>query len=57
MAIIIIFLGFKPCPCLIDNISLRVPLCSIRNFTQFSIARKFALLQDAQALPISYAVT
>ena len=25
---------------LINNISLRVPFCSIRNFTQFSIARK-----------------
>ena len=30
----------KFCPSLINNISLRIPSCSIRNFTQFSVARK-----------------
>ena len=32
--------GSKFCPSLINNNSLRVPSCSIRNLTQFSIARK-----------------
>jgi len=32
--------GSKFYPSLINNISLRIPSCSIRNFTQFSIARK-----------------
>jgi len=33
-----VFSGPRICPPLIYNISLRVPSCSIRNFTQFSIA-------------------
>ena len=33
-------LGTKCCPSLIANISFRVASCRIRNFTQFSLARK-----------------
>jgi hypothetical protein len=34
------FLRPKFCPSLIDNSSLRVPPCNIRDFTQFSVVRK-----------------
>jgi hypothetical protein len=34
------FSGSEVCSSLIDNISIRVPSCSIRNFTQFRTARK-----------------
>jgi hypothetical protein len=35
-----VLLGSKCCPPLIDGISLRVPSCNIRNFTQFYLAHK-----------------
>jgi hypothetical protein len=35
-----VFLGSKFCPSLIDKSSLRILSCNIRNFSQFSVARK-----------------
>jgi hypothetical protein len=52
-----VILGIKFCPSLLDNSSLRIPFCNIRNFSQFSVVRKNCPSAGCKQLPIRRVAT